>query len=101
MREYTELVYTPKESRIRHCIFLLTDYIQSHFLLSLGRLDIIYIFFDSRKIRISLFYIREHSELVYILQNRVKRALYIFSNRLYSEPFSFNFVASKYYLDFF
>ena len=29
------------------------------------------------------------------------KALYIFSNRLYSEPFSFNFGATRYYLDFF
>ena len=28
-------------------------------------------------------------------------ALYIFSNRLYTEPFSFNFGAPRYYLDFF
>ena len=62
----------PKQSRIRHCIFFLTDYIQSHFLLTLGRLDIIKIFFGPRKIRISVFYIREHTELVYILQNRVE-----------------------------
>ena len=34
-------LYTPKHSRIRHCIFVLTDYIQSHFLLTLGRLDIV------------------------------------------------------------
>ena len=73
-----------------HCLFFLTDYIESHFLLTLGVLDIIYIFFDSRKFRISVFYMREYIELVYILQNRVENALYIFSDRLHSEQFFFN-----------
>ena len=69
--------------------YIYIDYIQRHFLLILGRLDIIYISFDSRKIRISVFYMREHIELVYIVQTRVERALYIFSDRLYSEQFCF------------
>ena len=29
-------------------------------------------FFDSVEIRISVFYMREHTELVYVLQNRVE-----------------------------
>ena len=41
-------------------------------LLTLGCLDNIYIFFDSRKIRISVFYMREHTEFVYIPQNTVE-----------------------------
>ena len=49
-RAYGVRVYTPKQSTIGHCIFFLTDYIQSQFLLTLGRLHIIYIFFDSRTI---------------------------------------------------
>ena len=32
---------------------------------------------------------REHIELVYILQNRVEKASYIFSDRLYLEQFWF------------
>ena len=44
---------------------------------------------------------REHPELVYILQNKVEYGIVYFFNRLYSEPFSFNFVAPRYYLDFF
>ena len=44
---------------------------------------------------------REHTELVYILQNKVDKALYIFSNRLYSEPVAFNCAAPTYYLYFF
>ena len=82
-------LYTPKQSRIRYCIFFLTDYIQSHFLLTLGSLDIIYIFFDLRKIRISVFYMRVHIELVYILQNRVEKGIVYFSDGLYSEQFWF------------
>ena len=76
MREHTEFgVYTPKESRRRHCIFFLTDYIQIHSLLTLGRLDIIKIVFDMPEYSISVFYMREHMELVHILQNRVERGI--------------------------
>ena len=71
-RAYLVGVYTPKQSRIRHCMFFLTDYIQSYFFGMLGRLDIILIFFDSRKIRLSVFYMREHMEFLYILQKRVE-----------------------------
>ena len=39
-RAYAVGVYTLKQSRIRHCIFFLTDYIKSHFLLTFGRLHI-------------------------------------------------------------
>ena len=56
----------------------LTGYIQSRFLLTLGRLDNIEIIFDSRKIRISVLYMREHIELVYILQNRVEKNIVYF-----------------------
>ena len=56
----------------------LTHYIQSHFILTLERLDIILIFFDSPKIRILVFYMRELIELVYILQNRVKKGIVYF-----------------------
>ena len=60
-------------------MFFLTDYIQNHFLLTFDSLIIILIFFDSRKIRISVFYLREHIEFVYILQNRVEKGIvYIF-----------------------
>ena len=71
-------VYTPKQSKIKHCIFFITEYMQSQFLLTLGRLDIIKIVFDWCKIRISVFYMREHIELVYIRQNKVENAFYIF-----------------------
>ena len=71
---------------MRNCIFFLADYIQSHFLLTFGRLDIILIFFNSCKIRISVFYMREHIELVDILQNRVEMGIvYFFWQILFRE----------------
>ena len=83
---------------MRHFIFFVTDNTQSHSLLTIGRLGITQIIFDSGKIRISVFFMREHTVLVYILQKKQNNALYIFSNGLYSEPFSFNFGAPRYYL---
>ena len=77
-KKFTIPYSTPKQSRIKHCIFFLTYCIQSHFLLTLGFLDIIQIFIDLRKIRISLFYMREHIELVYILQKRVEKSIVYF-----------------------
>ena len=35
-RAYGVGVYTPKKSRIGHCIFFLTDYIQSKFVFDIG-----------------------------------------------------------------
>ena len=50
----------------------MTDDIKNNLLLILGCLDNIKNFFDSRKIRISVFYMREPTELVYIHQNKVE-----------------------------
>ena len=44
---------------------------------------------------------REHIELVYILQNRVELGMVYISNRLFSEPVSFTIGAPSYHLDFF
>ena len=68
-----ELVYI-LQNRVENGIvyFFLTDYIQTNFILTLGCLDNIYIFFVSRKVGISVFYMREHTEFVYILQNTVE-----------------------------
>ena len=65
-------MYTPKQSRIGHCIFFLRDYIQRNFVFNIGVPGLYLDFFDSVKIRISAFYMREHTELVYILQKRVE-----------------------------
>ena len=68
----------PKQSRKGHCIFLLTDYFQRKFAFYLG-VPILYLhFFDSHKIEISVFYVIEHIELVYILQNRVENDIVYF-----------------------
>ena len=50
----------------------LTDYIQSNFVFNIGVPRLNLDFVVSGKIRILVFYMREHTELVYILQNRVE-----------------------------
>ena len=67
MRENIELVYTPKQSRIGHCIFFLTDNINSNFVFNIGVPRQYLDFFDLGNIRISVFYMRDHTELVYVL----------------------------------
>ena len=49
-RAYSVVVYTPKKSRIGHCIFFLTDYIQSNFVSNISVPRYYLDFFDSRKI---------------------------------------------------
>ena len=67
MRAYGVGVYTPKQCRKGHCIFYLTDYIQSNFVINIGMPRLYLDFNYSGKIRISLFYMREHTEFEYIL----------------------------------
>ena len=67
-----------KKSRIGHCIFFLTDYIQSNFVFNIGVPREYLDFFDSGKIIISVFYLSEHMELVYILQIRVEKGIVYF-----------------------
>ena len=67
----------------------MTDYIQRNFSFIIGVPRLYLDFFDSGKIRISVFYMREHIEVVYILQNIVEKALYIVSNTLDSEQICF------------
>ena len=71
-RAYGVGVYTPKQSRIGHCIFFLTDYILSNLVYNIGMPRLHLDFFDSGKIIISVFFMRGDTELVYILQNRVE-----------------------------
>ena len=79
MREQVEFVYIPpKKSRIGHCIFFLTDCIQSNFVFNIGVPRQYLDFFDLGKIRISVFYMIEHTELVYILRNRVEKGIVYF-----------------------
>ena len=70
-RAYGVCLYTQK-NRIDHCIFFLRDYIQSNIVYNIVVPRKYLDFFDSGKIKFSVFYIREHIELVYILQNRVE-----------------------------
>ena len=77
-RAYGVGVYTPKQSRIEHSIFFLTDYIQQNFVFHIGMPRLYLDFFDSGKIRISVFHMREYFELMYILQNRVENGIVYF-----------------------
>ena len=49
----------------------MTDYIESNFAFIIGVPKLYLDFFDLDKIRTSVFYMREHMELVYILENKV------------------------------
>ena len=78
MTEHIVLVYK-LQNRVEKGIVYFSDILYSEqFFLTLGCVDNIYIFLDSRKIRISVFYMREHMELVYILQNRVEKGIVYF-----------------------
>ena len=73
MRDHIELVYI-LQNRVEKGIvyFFLTYYIQSNFSFDI-RVPRQYLYlFDSGRIRISVFYMREHTELVYVLQKRVE-----------------------------
>ena len=72
-----ELVYTQK-NRICHCIFFLRDYIQSNFVYIIVVPRKYLDFFNSGKIKISVFYMSEHIELVYKLQNGVEKGIVYF-----------------------
>ena len=59
-------------------MFFLTDYIQRNFVFHIVVPRLYLDFFASGKIRISLFYMREHIELMYILQCRVENGIVYF-----------------------
>ena len=88
-RAYLVSVYSQKQSTIGHCIFFLTDYIQSNFVFNL-RMPRNYLdFFDLGKSRISVFYMIEHIEMVYILQNRVEKGIVYFWTEYIQSNFAF------------
>ena len=73
MRDHIELVYILQNKVEKGIVYFVWQIIfRTIFLLTLGFIDNIYIYFVSLKYRISVFYIREHMELVYVLQNRVE-----------------------------
>ena len=79
MREHIELVYICQNKGEKGSVYFLWQIIfRAILLLTLGYLDNIYIFFYLRKIRILVFYMREHIELVYIPQNRVEKGIVYF-----------------------
>ena len=79
MREHTELVYILQNRLEKGIVYFFWQIIfRAILLLTLRCLDNIYIFFDSRKFRISVFYMREHIELVYILQKKVENGIVYF-----------------------
>ena len=64
-------------------------YIQIYFVFNIGVPRLYLDIFDLGKIRISVFYMREHIELVHKLKNTVEKGIVYFSERLYSEQFCF------------
>ena len=89
MREHIELVYILQSKVEKGILYFFRQIIFGEILLlTLGCLDNIYIFFDSCKIRILVFYMREHIELVYILKNRVEKGIvYYFWQIVFREIF--------------
>ena len=79
IREHIQLLYILQNIVEKGIVyFFLQIVFRAILLLTLRCLNFIQIYFDSCKIRILVFYMGEHIELVYILQTVQKRALYIF-----------------------
>ena len=79
MREHMEQFYIFQNRVEQGIVYFFRQIIfRAILFLSLWCLNIIQIFFDSHEIRISVFYMREHTELVYILQNRVEKGIVYF-----------------------
>ena len=89
-RAYGVSVYTPIKSRIKHCIFSVTDYTQNNFVFNIGVPRLYLDFFRFAKYRISAFNMKEHMKFVNITQNRVEKALYIFLTDYFQRTFVFN-----------
>ena len=79
MIEHVELVYIPQNKVKKGIVYFFLEIIfRAILLLTLGCLNNIQTFLDPRKFRISLFYMREHSELVYIHQKRIEQGIVYF-----------------------
>ena len=91
------------QNRVKQGIvyFFLTDYIQSNFVFNIQVPRQYVYFFDQGRIRISVFYMREHMELCIYSKTKQNKALYSFSYRVYSEPFLLIVGVPRYYLDSF
>ena len=75
MKSQYYLVTPTLKTKMAFYIFFLTDYIKSNFDFNTGVPKYYLDFFNSLKYRISVFYMREHTELVYVLQNRVEKSI--------------------------
>ena len=79
MRDHIELVYILQKRVEKGIVYIFGQIILGAILLlTLKYLDNILIYFESCKIRILVFYMREHIELVYILQNREDKGFVYF-----------------------
>ena len=79
MRELIDMVYI-LQNRVEKGIeyFLEQIFFRAILLLTLWYIDNIYIFFHPRQFRILIFYMREHIDLVYILQKNVENGIVYF-----------------------
>ena len=79
MRDHIELVYIHQNLVEKGIVYFFWQIIfRAILLLTLGSLDNIYIFIDSYKFRISVFWMREHIELLYIQQNTFEKDMVYF-----------------------
>ena len=79
MRENIEMVYIVQNRVEINIVYFFGQIIfRVILLLTLEYLDNIYIIFFLRKIRILVFYIREHVDLMYILQKIVENGIVYF-----------------------
>ena len=99
MRDHIDLVYILQNRVEKSIVYFLWQIIfRAILVLTLECLDNIKLFLDSCKFRISVFYMREHIELVYIFQNRVEKIIVYF---FWQSNFAFNIGVPRQYLDFF
>ena len=102
MREHIELVYILQNRVEKGIVYFFWHIVfRVILLLTLGCLDNIYIYLIP--VEIEFLYFTWESLWSWCIYSKTKsnKALYIFSNRLYSEPFLLNVVAPRYYVNFF
>ena len=83
MREHIDFMYILYNRIGKNIIYYFWQIIfRAVLLLTLGAKITYRIFFDSHKFRISVFYMREHIGLVYILQNRIEKGIVYFLKKI-------------------
>ena len=79
MRELIDMVYILQNSVEKGIVYFFEQiFFRTILPLTLCYIDNIYIFFYPRKFRILIFYVREHIDLVYILQKSVEKGIVYF-----------------------